>query len=42
MAARQGDRSRPLDPARVRAFQRRVAERVERELAGGEVAPGGG
>jgi hypothetical protein len=42
LAARHGDHRRPLDPVRARAFQRRVAERVERELAGGEVAPGGG
>jgi hypothetical protein len=32
LAARAGDRSRPLDPARVAAFTRRVLERVEREL----------
>jgi len=32
LAVRAGDRSRPLDPARVAAFTRRVLERVEREL----------
>jgi hypothetical protein len=32
LAVRAGDRSRPLDPARVDAFTRRVLERVEREL----------
>jgi hypothetical protein len=33
LALRHGDRSRPLDPARVRAFQHRVRERVEAALA---------
>jgi RimJ/RimL family protein N-acetyltransferase len=33
LALRHGDRSRPLDPARVRAFQRRVRERVDGALA---------
>jgi hypothetical protein len=33
LAVRAGDRSHPLDPARVDAFTRRVLERVERELA---------
>ena len=32
LAVRAGDRSRPLDPARVAAFTGRVLERVEREL----------
>ena len=32
LAARHGDRSRPLDPARVDAFQRRVLDRVEHAL----------
>jgi hypothetical protein len=32
LAVRAGDRSRPLDPARVATFTRRVLERVEREL----------
>jgi Domain of unknown function (DUF4111) len=32
LAARHGDPGRPLDPARVRAFTGRVADRVEREL----------
>jgi aminoglycoside adenylyltransferase-like protein len=32
LAVRAGDRSRPLEPARVAAFTRRVRERVEREL----------
>jgi len=32
LAARAGDHSRALDPARVDAFTRRVLERVEREL----------
>jgi RimJ/RimL family protein N-acetyltransferase len=33
LALRYGDRSRPLDPARVRAFQDQVRARVEEELA---------
>ena len=32
LAIRHGDHTRPLDPARVHAFQRQVLERVEREL----------
>jgi hypothetical protein len=32
LAVRHGDRSRPLDPARVDAFQRRVLDRVEHAL----------
>jgi hypothetical protein len=32
LAARAGDHSSPLDPARVEAFSRRVLERVEHEL----------
>jgi hypothetical protein len=32
LAIGHGDHTRPLDPARVHAFQRRVLERVEREL----------
>jgi len=32
LAIRAGDRSRPLDPARVRGFQRHVLGRVERAL----------
>ena len=32
LAIGHGDHARPLDPARVHAFQRRVLERVEREL----------
>jgi hypothetical protein len=32
LAIRHGDHTRPLDPARVHAFQRRVLEQVEREL----------
>jgi aminoglycoside adenylyltransferase-like protein len=35
LAVRHGDRSRPLDPARVDAFQRRVLERVRRALEEG-------
>jgi RimJ/RimL family protein N-acetyltransferase len=33
LALRHGDRSRPLDPSRVHAFQRRVRSEVERALA---------
>ena len=33
LAIRHGDHARPLDPDRVRAFQRRVLEHVERALA---------
>ena len=34
LTVRHGDHAAALDPARVRAFVRRVRERVERELAG--------
>jgi hypothetical protein len=39
LAIRHGDHSRPLDPARVHAFQRRVLEAVERALGLFETRP---
>ena len=41
LAVRNGDHSRPLDPARVDAFRRRVLQAVERALASADREAGG-